>query len=126
MTGADDVRKAAKTLAAFGPTVIIKQGAEGATAFVGERCVQSPAITVCPVTVGESVASWEPLHPVDTTGAGDCFAAGFILGLLLGYPLELCLRYGNIAGGLSTRGYGAVSAPTLREVLAYFQDGRGC
>lgn len=120
MTGTDDVRKAAKTLAAFGPTVIIKQGAEGATAFVGGQYVQSPAITACPVTVGDSAPSWEPLRPVDTTGAGDCFAAGFILGLLRGFPLELCLRYGNIAGGLSTRGYGAVSSPTLREISAYF------
>lgn len=33
---------------------------------------------------------------VDTTGAGDCFAAGFLYGLVNGYNLEKCAESGNI------------------------------
>jgi sugar/nucleoside kinase (ribokinase family) len=35
--------------------------------------------------------------PVDATGAGDQFAAGFLYGLVNGHALETCGRMGNIA-----------------------------
>ena len=34
---------------------------------------------------------------IDTTGAGDLFAAGFLYGLTSGCDLETCGRYGAIA-----------------------------
>ena len=34
---------------------------------------------------------------IDTTGAGDLFAAGFLHGLTSGRDLETCGRYGSIA-----------------------------
>jgi sugar/nucleoside kinase (ribokinase family) len=37
--------------------------------------------------------------PVDTTGAGDQFAAGFLYGLASGYDLETNCKMGNIAAG---------------------------
>lgn len=36
---------------------------------------------------------------VDTTGAGDYFAAGFLYGLTCGYSLEKCARIGSILSG---------------------------
>ena len=36
---------------------------------------------------------------VDTTGAGDAFAAGFLYALLQGYPLRRCGEIGCLAGG---------------------------
>lgn len=39
-----------------------------------------------------------PVQPLDTTGAGDLFASGFLHGLMRGYPLEICAHYGAIAG----------------------------
>jgi len=53
---------------------------------------------------------------VDTTGAGDCFNAGFLYGYVKGLPLDACLRYGNICGGLSTTRRGCQAAPTAREI----------
>jgi len=43
---------------------------------------------------------------VDTTGAGDSFAAGFLHGYLEGCDLDTSLKYGNACGALSTRGIG--------------------
>ena len=42
-----------------------------------------------------------PAHPiervVDTTGAGDLYAAGFLYGLTAGRPLDVCGRLGSMA-----------------------------
>jgi sugar/nucleoside kinase (ribokinase family) len=35
---------------------------------------------------------------VDTTGAGDLFASGFLWGYLKGYPLKKCGELGNLLG----------------------------
>ena len=38
-------------------------------------------------------------HVVDTTGAGDYFAAGFLFGLTSGYSLERCAKIGTLVSG---------------------------
>lgn len=38
-------------------------------------------------------------HAIDTTGAGDLYASGFLYGLLNGMPLETCGRIGSITAG---------------------------
>ncbi|MFK7835192.1 MAG: adenosine kinase [Sulfitobacter sp.] len=40
-----------------------------------------------------------PITPVDATGAGDQFAAGFLFGLSKGADLETCGRMGNLCAG---------------------------
>jgi len=39
-----------------------------------------------------------PVTPVDATGAGDQFAAGFLYGLATGRDMETCARMGNLCG----------------------------
>lgn len=53
---------------------------------------------------------------VDSTGAGDVFAAGFLAGLLLGLELEKCALLGSEAAAHSVTGYGRAGYPG-RELL---------
>jgi len=58
-----------------------------------------------------------PVKTLDTTGAGDCFNAGFIFAQLRGDKPQRCLEVANICGALSTRALGGVAgAPTLEEL----------
>jgi ribokinase len=58
-----------------------------------------------------------PVETVDTTGAGDCFDAGFIYAWLRGEKPQRCLEIANICGALSTRVLGGIRGfPTLEEL----------
>ena len=54
---------------------------------------------------------------VDSVGAGDAFAAGFLYGVLQECPLRECARLGQIVAGCSVQGAGAREAlPTHRQL----------
>ncbi|MEX0168315.1 adenosine kinase [Streptomyces sp. LMG1-1-1.1] len=68
--------------------VIATAGAEGAYLLSADGLVHVPAV--------------EPREPVvDSNGAGDAFAAGFLFGRLTGEPLDRCALYGSIAGAFA-------------------------
>ena len=65
----------------------------------------------------EFLADPIPVETVDTTGAGDCFNAGFIYAWLRGEKPQRCLQIANICGALSTRALGGIEGfPTLEEL----------
>ena len=78
-------REALDELARLCRIAVVKVGKEGAMARSGEDFAQAPA---------EPVA-----HVVDTTAAGDFFAAGFLYRHALGCPLVDCLRAGGVLAG---------------------------
>ncbi|WP_349434553.1 carbohydrate kinase family protein [Pararhizobium sp. A13] len=53
----------------------------------------------------------------DVTGAGDALAAGFLAAFLEGEPLDVCLRSGVAAAGITVRSPLAVSEKMSREAL---------
>ena len=60
---------------------------------------------------------------VDTTGAGDAFAAGFLYGLLNGKGLEECGRLGNIVAQFSISEIGARQGlPTISELSQRYHE----
>jgi sugar/nucleoside kinase (ribokinase family) len=83
MTGEADPRRALERAAEHCECVVIKCGADGAIGLAGG---QVRAVPADPVTIR------------DTTGAGDCFNAGFLAGWLGGLPLEESLTLGVICG----------------------------
>lgn len=101
---ARDAVEAADYLSNFCGTVAVKCGPKGAVAREGEKL---------------SVKATYDLKPLDTTGAGDSFNAGFIYAYLRGLDLERCLEYGNACGAISvTRVGGASSCASLEEAEA--------
>lgn len=93
----------AACVAATGATLAIKRGADGGAVVTpgGDAIdVAAPAIT-----------------PVDTTGAGDTFDAGFIAALLDGRSLSDCLDWAVRAGAASTQAAGGAPAQPRRSDL---------
>ena len=112
IAGLDDVEEAARALARIGaegradggPIVAVKLGAAGALACRAlGPLVRVPALRV---------------EPLDTTGAGDSFNAGFLRAWLDGADLHECLRWGAVSGAISTQRLGGIDGqPTMDEAL---------
>ena len=61
--------------------------------------------------------------PQDTTGAGDIFHGAFTYAISKGFDIEKCVRYANIAAGLSVQKLGArLSIPSVTEVVNYYNE----
>ncbi len=79
-------------------------GARGAVVYCENQFIESPAFEV-------------PGGCRDTTGAGDAFHAGFILGMLRDEDLETCMKLGNVVAALKCRALGGrASLPTEGEL----------
>lgn len=94
-----------RAIAAQGPRMACATlGPRGALAFDGERFTPVAAF---------------PIRAVDTTGAGDAFRAGYVYGLLAGWPLAARLDFASATAALTCTGSGAQAAlPTRAQVLA--------
>ncbi len=60
---------------------VVKMGARGSSVKSGDEYVHVPALNT---------------NPVDTTGAGDIYAAGFLMGYASGMPLRRCAEIGTL------------------------------
>jgi sugar/nucleoside kinase (ribokinase family) len=107
MTGEPSVERSMARLAELCPCVVIKRGSRGAIARAGDEVLEVPA---------------EPARVLDTTGAGDCFNAGFLFGWLAGAPLQQSLTLGNICGARAVEAFGGYRGcprePELRAIAA--------
>lgn len=79
----DDLDSALDRLGAAVPLAAVTRSEKGSVIVEGGRRIDVPAEAVDEV--------------VDTTGAGDLYAAGFLYGLSTGADLATCGRYGSIA-----------------------------
>jgi sugar/nucleoside kinase (ribokinase family) len=80
MTGGDCDDDCVDAAAGIAPIIVMKTGADGCLVSWERRVAAVPAI---------------PTKVVDTTGAGDAFAAGFLSGLLAGADPVACARLAN-------------------------------
>ena len=103
LTGADGFDAAVEAASARVPLLVVTRSEKGAIAVENGRRSDVPA---------------EPVEKiVDTTGAGDLFAAGFLAGLSQSRPIEQCLRMGAIAAAEVISHYGARPEADLKALV---------
>jgi sugar/nucleoside kinase (ribokinase family) len=109
ITEADDPAGALEELSAIVPTAVVKLGPQGVIAASGPT--------------RERV--WAHQVPiVDTTGAGDAFAAGFLHGHVRRWPLSRSLTLANVCGAWSVSRVGSsISTPTRVEAFTALERG---
>ena len=93
LTGLPDFHDGLAALQGKVPLLVVTRGADGAVAASGGELFEVPAEPVAKV--------------VDTTGAGDLFAAGFLHGHVGGRPVDECLTLGAICAAEVISHYGA-------------------
>lgn len=93
LAGTEDFEEAVAFAAARVPLLVTTRGPDGAIAITGGE---------------RTIISAEPIDKiVDTTGAGDLFSAGYLVGHVQGRSVEDCLRMGAIAAAEVISHYGA-------------------
>ena len=104
ITGNDDFDGGVASLAPQVPVLVVTRSEKGAIAISGDERAEVTAEPVGKV--------------VDTTGAGDLFAAGFLAGHVRGEPLTTSLRMGAIAAAEVISHYGARPEADLKALVA--------
>ncbi|MGC9148999.1 MAG: carbohydrate kinase family protein [Sulfolobales archaeon] len=109
MTNEEDYKKAAEIIREAGPNiVVVKLGKDGSYILSKESAEYIPAFQV--------------KNPVDTTGAGDAYAAGFITSLLRGYNLRKAALYASAVAALKIMRLGSHEVPSHEEVINFIWD----
>jgi sugar/nucleoside kinase (ribokinase family) len=103
---------------AMGRVPHLDSAVAGLAPKVGTLVVTRSAAGALAVRAGERVdVPAEPVREVvDTTGAGDLFAAGFLYGEATGKSLEQCLKLGAISAAEIIQHYGARPEADLRAL----------
>jgi sugar/nucleoside kinase (ribokinase family) len=111
LSGSSDPDQAARHMQALGASdVVIKLGAEGCAVFTSDGAARFPAFDV---------------DVIDTTGAGDCFVAGFLAALSMGRCYQEAARFANAVGALSVQKLGAINGVRTRaETEAWLRTAR--
>lgn len=102
LTGCGDISDCIAALSGQVRTLVITRGEKGAVAAEQGGRIEIPAAFVDRI--------------VDTTGAGDLFAAGFLAARCQGKPLKACLETGAIAAAEVISHFGARPEANLREL----------
>jgi sugar/nucleoside kinase (ribokinase family) len=102
LTGFEDLSDCIAALSANVRTIVVTRGASGSIAVEDGNMVEIAAAKVDRV--------------VDTTGAGDLFAAGFLAGRCRGRDLRSCLEIGSLAAAEVISHFGARPESDLREI----------
>jgi len=103
LTGIEDFHEGITHLGGKVPTVVVTRSEQGAYAISGGEHAQ--------------VAAQPVEQVVDTTGAGDLFAAGFLFGHVRGKGLAECLKFGAICAAEIISHYGARPEADLKALV---------
>lgn len=104
LTGKEDFHEGIAALRGSVPVLVVTRSEQGAVAVAGS---EQAAVAAEPVA-----------RVVDTTGAGDLFAAGFLFGHVRGRSLAECLKLGAICAAEVISHYGARPEADLKALTA--------
>jgi sugar/nucleoside kinase (ribokinase family) len=93
MLAGTDAADAVHKVGAWTDTAVVKLGKRGSIIKRGETIIPIEAV---------------PVDAVDTTGAGDAYAGGFLYGLARGWELEACGHLASAVAGLTVSQVGGV------------------
>lgn len=105
LTRTRSVTAALKSLGDEVPCAVIKLGPNGAVAIKAGEITSANGFSI---------------EPVDTTGAGDSFAAGFVSSYVKGRSVSECLGVANACGALATLQVGGTDGQPNRQTLKKF------
>jgi sugar/nucleoside kinase (ribokinase family) len=103
LTGQADLDASIAELEGFVKTLVVTKGADGALAVEGGHTVEIAAAPVAEI--------------VDTTGAGDLFAAGFLAARCRGRDLAICLQAGAACAAEIISHFGARPEKDLKTLV---------
>jgi sugar/nucleoside kinase (ribokinase family) len=111
-TRTDDPRAALIRLADAVPVVVVTCGGQG-------------SIGIDSATGEEEWVPSLPVNAVDATGAGDVFAAAFVLGCLQDWPLRNRMAFANLCAALSVQQVGgSLAAPGWGDIADWLGEVR--
>jgi ribokinase len=85
----------------------ITLGERGSVTFVRDEIIEVPAFKV---------------EVADTTGAGDVFHGGYVYGLLKGWSINDCVRFGSAVAAIKCREIGGrAGIPSLNDVVGFLE-----
>jgi sugar/nucleoside kinase (ribokinase family) len=112
LTDLGNPEEAATSLVGDRRIVALKRGDKGSIVFTPLERIAIPAFRVA---------------EVDPTGAGDCYGAAFLAGLLEDWPLTKVAVFANAVGALATTCLGPMeAAPTRQEVEVFLRERSRC
>ena len=101
LTGETDPQRQAELFLQAGCAIaIITRGRDGVLLMDTQKTLAAPSV---------------PVEVVDVSGAGDAFAAGFIVGLLEQWPLEDALRFASVIGASACTKLGCTGGVFTRK-----------
>ena len=80
LTHSNNIKDAIKKISQYVKTIVVTDGFNPAIAYDDKKLY---------------IKRINPIKPVEKTGAGDAFAAGFVYGIMKSKPIQTCLSYGH-------------------------------
>jgi len=128
LTGHKDIAAGAKSCLEHGCEIVVVTLGGGMKLELGEEADRKITDAVCYIRNASNECIVEPsgqnvVSQVDTTGAGDAFATGFLYGLLQEKGLEECGRLGGLMAQFSITRMGARQGlPTVNELSLRYKE----
>ena len=109
LSNRENLKVSAHKILNMGPEIVaVKQGERGSTVFTKDASFHVPPYKV---------------NVVDPTGAGDCYCAGFIAGIIKGMDIKKAAFYANAVAALSVTKKGPMEgAPLEKEVFNFLKS----